>query len=74
MKTHKVHFERWHNPDLHPLMHRMSELFHDSRFWAVVLMGAVIALLLIAATLLVGDGQPRPVPPYSYPIFPYHGF
>ena len=67
--VHKVHVPKMHMPDRHDMTLRMDHLVHDERFWAIVALVAVTALIITLAILTKPGGVPVEVTPLpNYPF------
>jgi hypothetical protein len=70
MKTHGLHLRDRHWPDWQTFKTHLRHLSHDPRFWAAVVLGGLVILMLIAS-FLAGRVVNHGTPPYGYPMYPY---
>ncbi len=71
MTMQRIHIPHWHRPDWHTFKAHIGQLMHDGRFWAILALGALLILLLVAG-LYGGNGSPTiTFPPYGLPIYPH---
>ena len=70
MTMHKLHLSHWHRPDWQTLKSHLNRLAHDPRFWAALVIGVLVVLMLILS-FVVNPGQTTSSPPYGYPMYPY---
>lgn len=52
------------------LLMSSEKLMHNEVFWAIVVAGAFVALMILLAIFAPTDG--RPINPYEMPYFPMH--
>jgi hypothetical protein len=70
MKMHNIHFSHWHLPDWPAVKSHLGHWVHDPRFWAAVILGILVILMLITS-FIANQGVSTSSPPYRYPIYPY---
>lgn len=70
MTMHRIHILHSHRPDWHTLRQHLSQWVHDPRFWAAVILGGLVILMLILSFVMT-IGPTSGAPPYGYPIYPY---
>lgn len=70
MNIHNIHFRHWHHLDWNAFKSHLGHLSHDPRFWAAVILGALVILMLIVS-FIANRGVPSSSPPYHYPMYPY---
>jgi hypothetical protein len=61
-KAHMPHMHKPHMPSCHQMVMKTEHLLKDPRFWAVLAMVAVTALVITMAILTRPTGGPTPVP------------
>jgi hypothetical protein len=67
-KAHMPHMHKPHMPSCHQMVMKTEHLLKDPRFWAVLAMAAVTALVITMAILTRPTGGPTPAP--ITPIIP----
>jgi hypothetical protein len=72
-KVHMPHMHKPHIPTCHQMVLKTEHLLKDPRFWAILAMAAVTALVITMAILTRPTGGPSPTPitplipgPYIY--------
>ena len=74
MQRMDLHIPNWihrfHTPDWHLRGSRLDRLLHNERFWAVVALAGLLAVLILAAILSEGSSGGSPMNPI-YPTLPY---
>ena len=68
----KQWFSHIHMPDRHSLAVKMDHLFHDERFWALVVAIALIAAFIGLVIWAGLHGEPGETDLQSYPFSPYN--
>ena len=67
-KAHMPHMHKPHIPTCHQMVLKTEHLLKDPRFWAILAMAAVTALVITMAIMTRPTGGPSPVP--ITPIIP----
>lgn len=70
MTMHKIHSTHWHLPDWHTIKSHLTHLVHDPRFWAALILGILVLLMLITSFVAAHRGM-EGSGASGYPYHPY---
>lgn len=66
MTTHKIHISHWHSFKV-----QFGHLMQNGRFWAVVVLMALILLMIVAGLFSDRSAPMTHFPPYGFPMYPH---